>query len=323
MNSLQLLAQQQTPQNWTLAWIVALGLLFALVAFSYGTRAGIIARATTKEAVRQPLFFLLLLICSAVLLVNVFMPFFTLKEDIRELKNCGLATLLVSGLLLAVWTAGNSISNEIEGKTAMTLLSKPINRRQFIVGKYVGILQAVLWLFLPLVMLLSFFIFYKVGYDQRETSAEISPWFETVKVMGMSLKWPHHVRVAAVSQIIPGVVLSFFQVAVLSAISVAVATRLPMVVNLVTCFAIFVVGNLTPLMVSQGEKVIQSEFVIFVARLIATVLPSLESFNIYAALARGGTVPPSYLGLCLVYGTAYAAATILLAFILFEDRDLA
>jgi len=34
-------------------------------------------------------------------------------------------------------------------------------------------------------------------------------------------------------------------------------------------------------------------------------------------------VPPSYLGLCLVYGTAYAAATILLAFILFEDRDLA
>lgn len=322
MNSLTLLAQQ-TPQNWTFAWIVALGLLFALIAFSYGTRAGIIARATTKEAVRQPLFFLLLLICSAILLVNVFMPFFTLKEDIRELKNCGLATLLVSGLLLAVWTAGNSISNEIEGKTAMTLLSKPINRRQFIVGKYIGILQAVLWLFLPLVLLLSFFIFYKVGYDQRETSAEISPWFEQVKVLGMTIQWPHHERLAAVSQIIPGVVLSFFQVAVLSAISVAVATRLPMVVNLVTCFAIFVVGNLTPLMVSQGEKVIQSEFVIFVARLIATALPSLESFNIYAALARGGTVPPSYLGLCLIYGAAYAAATILLAFILFEDRDLA
>ena len=322
MNSLTLLAQQ-TPQNWTFAWIVALGLLFALIAFSYGTRAGIIARATTKEAVRQPLFFLLLLICSAILLVNVFMPFFTLKEDIRELKNCGLATLLVSGLLLAVWTAGNSISNEIEGKTAMTPLSKPINRRQFIVGKYIGILQAVLWLFLPLVLLLSFFIFYKVGYDQRETSAEISPWFEQVKVLGMTIQWPHHERLAAVSQIIPGVVLSFFQVAVLSAISVAVATRLPMVVNLVTCFAIFVVGNLTPLMVSQGEKVIQSEFVIFVARLIATALPSLESFNIYAALARGGTVPPSYLGLCLIYGAAYAAATILLAFILFEDRDLA
>ena len=68
---------------------------------------------------------------------------------------------------------------------------------------------------------------------------------------------------------------------------------------------------------------IQNEFVTFVARLIATVLPSLESFNIYAALARGGAVPPSYLGISLLYGAAYASATILVAFILFEDRDLA
>lgn len=326
MKSLILFAQQapttESP-NWAFAWIVALLLFFALIAFSYSTRAGIIARATTKEAIRQPLFFLLLLIAAAVLLMNTFMPFFTLGDDIRELKNCGLATLLISGVLLAVWTAGNSISSEIEGKTAMTLLSKPINRRQFILGKYIGIIQAVLWLFLPLVLMLAFFVFYKVGYDQRETSQAISPWFEDVKMMGVSLKWPHPDRIEAVSQILPGVVLAFFQVAVLGAVAVAVATRLPMVVNLVVCFAVFVVGNLTPMLVSQGEKVIQSEYVIFVARLIATVLPSLESFNIYAALARGGAVPPSYLGVSLIYGAAYASATILLAFILFEDRDLA
>ena len=326
MNSLLLIAQQDAslkPASWTIAWVIALLLFFALIAFSYTTRAGIIARATTKEAIRQPLFFLLLLISGAVLVVNTYMPFFTLGDDIRELKNCGLATLLISGVLLAIWTAGNSISSEIEGKTAMTLLSKPINRRQFILGKYIGILQAVLWLFLPLVIMLGFFIFYKVGYDQRESSETISPWFEQVKMMGTSIPWPHPDRIEAVSQVLPGVVLSFFQVAVLGAIAVAVATRLPMVVNLVICFAIFVIGNLTPMMVSQGERVIQNEYVTFVARLIATILPSLESFNIYAALARGGAVPPSYLGVSLLYGTAYASATILLAFILFEDRDLA
>ena len=130
-------------------------------------------------------------------------------------------------------------------------------------------------------------------------------------------------RLNAVATVLPGVVLSFFQVAVLSAISVAVATRLPMVVNLVICFAVFVVGNLTPMMVSQSEQVIQNEYVTFVARLVATVLPSLESFNIYAALARGGAVPPAYLGWSLLYGAAYSVATICFAFILFEDRDLA
>ncbi|MEZ6128518.1 MAG: ABC transporter permease [Planctomycetaceae bacterium] len=328
MNLIALFAQQDVladAPNWSIAWLVALGLLLALIAFSYGTRAGIIARATTKEAIRQPLFFLLLLISAAVLVVNTFMPFFTFGDDIRVLKNCGLATLLISGMLLAVWTAGTSITNEIDGKTAMTLLSKPINRRQFIVGKYVGILQAVLWLFLPLVLILGFFIFYKVGYDQKESSApEVSPWFEWITVAGGNeFPLPHPERLSAISEVLPGVALAFFQVAVLAAISVAVATRLPMVVNLVICFAVFVVGNLTPMMVTQGKTVIQNEFVTFVARLIATVLPSLESFDVYAALATGHPVPPAYLGYALCYGIAYASATILLAFILFEDRDLA
>ena len=96
-----------------------------------------------------------------------------------------------------------------------------------------------------------------------------------------------------------------------------------MVVNLVGSFAVFVIGNLTPMMVAQGDRVIQNEFVTFTARLIATILPSLESFNVSAAISTGSVVPPSYLGMCLLYGLAYSTAVILVAFILFEDRDLA
>jgi hypothetical protein len=59
------------------------------------------------------------------------------------------------------------------------------------------------------------------------------------------------------------------------------------------------------------------------ARLIATVLPSLELFNISAAVATGTTVPPDYLGYSALYCASYCAAAILMAFILFEDRDLA
>ncbi|HIK90431.1 MAG TPA: ABC transporter permease [Planctomycetes bacterium] len=325
MNNILVFAQAATESpSWTSTWVVALLLFFALIAFSYGTRAGIIARATTKEAIRQPLFFLLLIVSAVVLVINTFMPFFTLEDDVKMLKECGLATLLISGVLLGVWTAGTSITNEIEGKTAMTLLSKPINRRQFIVGKYIGIIQGVLWLYVPLTLIFSFVIFYKVGYDQREMSKDITAWFQTQQIIGgINLPLPHPARLAVVTQILPGVVLSFFQVCVLTAISVAVATRLPMVVNLVVCFSVFVVGNLTPMMVSQGKTVIQNEVVTFIARLIATILPSLEAFNIYAAVATGRSVPPSYLGISLLYGAAYATAMILVAFVLFEDRDLA
>jgi len=325
MNMFSLLAQSPASGevSWVPAWLVALALLFGLIGFAYGTRAGIIARATTKEAVRQPLFFLLLAIAGFVLVVNTFVPFFTLGADVKMLKECGLATLLISGALLAVWTAGTSITNEIEGKTAMTLLSKPINRRQFILGKYMGILQGVLWLLVPLTLLFCLLIFYKVGHDQRETTDTISPLLESLTFAGVEIPIPHHERLAVIGQVMPGVVLVFFEVAVLGAVSVAIATRLPMVVNLVACFAVFVIGNLTPMMVSQSERVIQSEPVTFIARLIATALPSLDAFNISAAIATEIAVPPSYPGTALLYCVAYITATILFAFILFEDRDLA
>lgn len=316
--------QVNVQYSWLLTWLSVVGLMVALVAYAYGTRGGVIARATTKEAIRQPLFILVLMISTAVLVLNTIMPFFTLEDDVKMLKECGLATLLIAGALMAVWTAGTSITSEIEGKTAMTLLSKPINRRQFIVGKYLGIVQSVIWLFLALSVIFLGLIFYKVGYDQKERSEEVTPAVQWTKVSeGVEIPVPHPDRMKVVNQVLPGIALSFLQVCVLAAISVTIATRLPMVVNLVVCFAIFVVGNLTPLMVQQSETAIGNEYVTFIARLFATVLPSLESFNISAAVSTGSQVPPAYLGVSFLYAAAYAAAIVLLGFILFEDRDLA
>lgn len=293
--------------SWILVGIGCAAFLVALAALRFTTKAGIIARATTKEAIRQPVFLLALIISAVVLLINTVLPFFTLGDDIKMLKDCGLATLLISGLLIAIWTASTSIADEIEGKTAMTLLSKPINRRQFVLGKYIGILQAVLIYLIPLAILFFALIYYKVGYDAKEASAATPPTPAEC--------W------AAVTQVMPGLLLLFMEIAVLSAVSVAISTRLPMVVNLTICFAVFVIGHLTPQLVQSGLG--QIEFVPFMARLIATLLPSLELFNTSAAVATGDLVPPIYIGSAALYGLCYCTAAILLAFILFEDRDLA
>ncbi len=295
-----------TTPPWQIAAGVVVLLLAAMLVFVYTTRAGIIARATTKEAIRQPVFLLMFGLALIVLVANTFLPFFSMGEDVKMLKDCGLATILIVGLMMAVWTSSTSIADEIEGKTAMTLLSKPINRRQFIIGKYLGILQAVLLLSVPLSLVFLGLIYYRVGYDAREAAQDIPI---------------HAIRLAEALQIVPGLVLILLEVAVLTAVSVAISTRLPMVVNIVSCFAIFVVGHLTPILVQTN--VIQLEPVVFVARLIATILPALEVFNMQAAVATGTIVPPDYLGFAALYCAAYCAAAILMAFILFEDRDLA
>lgn len=299
------ITEPNSLKDWAGVIVAGLFLLAGLLAFLYTTKAGIIARATTKEAVRQPVFSLLLLIAISLLVINTFIPFFSLGEDVKMLKDCGLATILICGLLLGVWTSSTSIADEIEGKTAMTLLSKPINRRQFVVGKYIGILVAVMFLLLPLMVVFLGLVDYKPFYDAKESSTEVT----------------QKVALSEVLQIVPGLVLIFFEIAVMSAISVAISTRLPMVVNMVTCLAIFVVGHLTPNLVQA--QVVNFELVLFMARIIATVLPALDVYNIQASVATGTFVPPDYLAWSAGYCVAYSTMAILLAFLLFEDRDLA
>ena len=99
------------------AWDAAMGViglaLVALLFHAYMTRSGIIARATTKEAIRQPVFLLVLAIAIVILAINTVIPFFSFGEDVKMLKDCGLATLLISGLLLAVWTSSMSVASEM------------------------------------------------------------------------------------------------------------------------------------------------------------------------------------------------------------------
>ena len=279
--------------------------LAALVAVMWTTRAGIIARATAKEAMRQPVFALLLVLSLLMLVVNTFVPFFSLGDDVKMLEICGLATILISGMLLAIWTSSMSIADEIEGKTAMTLLSKPINRRQFIIGKFLGIQASVLVLVLPLVAAFWGLVVFKVFYDARESSTDATMELAQLEAL----------------KILPPVVLALLEIAVMSAISVAISTRVPMVVNMVTCLTIFVVGHLTPTLVRTNLG--RLELVTFTARVIATILPAVDVYNVEAAIVQGAVVKPQYLGLVALYTGFYIAAAVLLAFILFEDRDLA
>jgi ABC-type transport system involved in multi-copper enzyme maturation permease subunit len=368
-------------QWWLTAGVVALALA-GLLAFNYLTRAGIVARATTKEVIRQPIFALLIALALVMLVMLTFLPYFSLGEDIKMLKDCGLATLLFCGLLLAVWSSSTSIAAEIEGKTTMTLLSKPVNRRQFVVGKYIGILQSVLWLLLPLSAAFLMLIYYKVGYDARESGSfdqTLHRWFDWVDVSGTraivintvtvglvalvallavvlrrratssAAFWtlavvaglvalgrfglpllrgadelpviPAGPRLETTVHVLPALLLIVLETAVLTSVSVALSTRLPMVLNMVSCLAIFIVGHLTPVLVRTVFE--QLEPVKFMAQLIATVLPSLEAFNTQSAVAKSTIIPPAYLGLSALYCAAYSTAAMLLAFILFEDRDLA
>lgn len=265
-----------------------------------------IAWTTTKETLGQPLFYVLLAIGVFLLILFPFIPYNTFGEDVKVVKDEGLTLIMVLSVILALWTASSSIADEIEGRTALTLLSKPITRSQFIFGKFLGIIGPVAILFIVLGVIFLSSVSYKVVYDARETANLPPTW---------------HDCAAQVVQIAPGLLLSFMEAVVLASISVAIATRLPMVPNLLICFSIYVLGHLAPLLLTSSAR--QIDPVNFMARLFTTVLPVLDHFNITAAISTGQPVPAVYLAWAAAYCVLYSSMAMVLALLLFEDRDLA
>jgi ABC-type transport system involved in multi-copper enzyme maturation permease subunit len=266
----------------------------------------VIAMATAKEAVAQPIYILAMVVGAVALVTFIYIPYNTFGEDVKMLKDSGLTTIMVLAIFVGLWTASVSVAEEIEGRTALTLLSKPISRRQFVLGKFLGIIWPIVLLYIVLGVVLLLTVSYKVVYDSRESSNPVPEWQNCYEIMIST---------------VPGLVLALMETIVLVAISVAISTRLPMLPNLLICGTIYVLGHLGPLIVQSSAG--QLEYVAFIGRLIAVVLPVLDHFNIQAAVAGGVDIPMAYLGWALLYCALYSAAAMLLALILFEDRDLA
>jgi len=251
-------------------WLVGVGVIIALTFFALvvamlnwiAPKLTAIARTTAKEAASQPLFYVILTIGVFGLIFFPFVPYNTFGEDVKMLKDTGLTLILILTIVLALWTASVSIADEIEGRTALTLLSKPISRRQFILGKFLGIIGPVVILFIVFGAIFLASVSFKVVYDARESSKGDPTWQECQQEM---------------LQIAPGLALAFMETVVLTSISVAISTRLPMMANLIICAAVYVLGHLVPMLANSALG--QIEQVGFVAGLLAAVLPVLEHFN--------------------------------------------
>ena len=295
-------------------WIVALGAMIgviALYAILFLLRLALpklsaICWGTTKEALSQPLFYVLLAIGAFAIMMLPIIPYYTFGEDVKMVKEAGLTIIMVLSIVLAVWTASVSVSEEIEGRTALTVLSKPIRRWHFILGKFAGILVPVALMFIVLGAIFLGTVSFKVVYDARESSQPEPTWQQCA---------------FEVEKIVPGLGLAFMEAVVMASISVAISTRLAMLPNLVICGSIYALGHLVPTLVNSAVG--QLEYVPFVANLLATILPMLEHFTVYGAISTGGTIPWEYVGWAGLYCLLYSTLAMLLALLLFEERDLA
>jgi ABC-type transport system involved in multi-copper enzyme maturation permease subunit len=297
-------AVQAVPQ--TAAALVGLVLLFLLFKAA-APKVAAVALATAREVTVQPLFQIIAVLGAVALLVVIYIPGNTFGEDVKMLKSSDVTLIKILAVIIALWAASESVSGELEGRTAMTVLSKPIGRRQFLLGKFVGIVLPVALLFLILGSIFLLTVSYKVVYDARE-SAKLEPnWLECYQAMITS---------------VPVLVLAFFEAVVLSALSVALSTRLMALAGLIVCCSVYVLGHLVPMLVASNAAD-RFGFINFTGQLFAAVLPVLDHFESEAAVATDTAIPLAYLAWAGAYCLLYSTVAMLVGLTLFEDRDLA
>jgi ABC-type transport system involved in multi-copper enzyme maturation permease subunit len=313
---------------------VAVALGFLLVAWPKG---GAVALAAFREGVRQPMYWLLVGFALLAMWVSPYIPYFTFGEDHKMVEELGYDSIMLITLLFGTLAASMSISEEIEGKTAITLMSKPVSRRQFLLGKFLGILLACAAMMLFLGWWFDWVMLYKRWYDSVEAATPPTP------LTGALQAWLPSLGSAAVEfcrgaelwaldavRAAPGLVLGFCQVMVLLAVAVSLATRLPMVINLVICLGVYFLGHLTPVLVQIARERSMAEIggiLYFMAQLFDTLLPGLDYFTLGTAVVRDNPLPTGpfllYIGSVVGYAVLYTLIVLFFGLILFEDRDLA
>ncbi len=137
-----------------------------------------IAGNTYLETIRQPVYGIVVGLTYAMMMLNMALAAFTLSNDNLFLRDLGLSTLLVSGLFLAAFSAAGVLNREIENKTVLTLISKPISRPALIVGKFIGLISALTTAFY--LSTLAFLLVVRHGVLQNTTD----PWNMPVIIFG-------------------------------------------------------------------------------------------------------------------------------------------
>lgn len=135
---------------------------------------------TFIETIRQPIYPVILGVTVMLLILNVSLSAFTLESggDDKLLLDLGLSTLLLSGLFLAAFSAAGVLSREIENRTVLTVISKPVSRPLFILGKFLGLVGA--QLVAQYICTLVFFLTIRHGVMANTTD----PWDLPVWIFG-------------------------------------------------------------------------------------------------------------------------------------------
>lgn len=294
-------------------------------------RISAIAINTFREAIRNKILYILLVFAILMILFSVILAILSIGQEQKIIKDVGLSAILFFGVLISIMVGIGLIYNELDKRTIYVIVSKPIHRYEFVLGKFFGLLLTLA----VNVVLMSVVFFLLVIFRQPVTTLIDQVIFWLGRVSGKEM-WDIIKNAASMfSQgfsnlpelglLIKAIAFTFLELTIITAIAVMFSSFSTPILSAVFTFIMFIVGHMTQdlLLLAQnlakkgtGLAIVISYF----AQFVAYILPDLEVLNIRNYVVSGVPVTWS-LTQSAIYAVFYTCCVLIIAMIAFERRN--
>ena len=260
-----------------------------------------VALSVFRESVRDRVpynlaLFAVMLIASSFLLGQL-----TAGQDVKIIKDLGLAAIGVFGLFIAIFIGIGLVSKEVERRSIYSLLSKPVSRAQFIAGKYAGL---VLTLAVN-VAVMTVALYAVLGYMTVTGSAEFKSAWDAPSMD---------------PRLLIAIFLTFVELMLVTAVALFFSTFSTPLLSAALTLGLYIVGHFNTEL-RNFDQVVSSKSAAWLGRALYHLRPDLSAFDVKTEVVHGLPVKAGYVLWTTGYGAAYIAALLLAATIIFSRRD--
>ena len=248
-----------------------------------------VTQNTFRESVRDKVLYVLLFFAAVVILGSRLMGWISIGQDVKIVKDVCLAATSVFGMLIAIFVGTSLVYKEIDKRTLYTIISQPMHRYEFVLGKYLG-LMALLAVVVGTMAAVSSLYVWVIG-------GELQPVF------------------------FQAILLIYWKLLLVTAIAVLFSSVTSPILGAIIVFTIYVFGHATGILRDLPPQ-FDDHPMKPVLETIYYFLPNLANFDIAREAANGVAVSGAYIGYALVYGVVYTALVLVLAAFAFEGKDV-
>jgi len=255
-----------------------------------------IAQTTIGEAIRRRVLLIILLIGVLFLVVAPGLGVLSARSETTVLRGMMLGIIQLTSAVIAIVLTVYMIPNEIERRTIYTILSKPVQRWQFLVGKYLGAVGALL----VMMALMSSVMAFTFWLQQRDLSA--------------------------VAELIKAPAMYFIQMSLLAAVAIFFSTFVAPLVNFFLTGGMYLLGSLfNPFFQTLQDNSNTPGAAKFFATVVNTLLPNFANYNVQNPIINPQQTiqnEGTYYLQITVYGLFYIAILLVGGILVFDRREV-